>query len=258
LPHISYSELKNWEQCPFKHKLVHIDKIKGFTGNEYTAFGTALHTVCEDLLTEHIGKDVDESELFIVEFRKEIRKLDVELRKEMIINMFEQGKKIAPIAIPHLQEHFGKFEVFATEEKLYEEMEGLGGYLFKGFIDLVIKTEDNKIHIIDYKTCSWGWGKQQRSNKMIAYQLVLYKHFFCKKYNIKPEDVETHFCLLKRTAKTNIVEIFSTTSGPKRTKNAIELLARAVKTIKNKIHIKNRLACTSGFGCEFYRTEHCK
>ena len=37
--HISYSELKMWADCPRKHKLVYIDKLKGFTGNEYTAFG---------------------------------------------------------------------------------------------------------------------------------------------------------------------------------------------------------------------------
>ena len=33
--HISYSELKIWAQCPYKHKLMYIDKIKGFIGNEY-------------------------------------------------------------------------------------------------------------------------------------------------------------------------------------------------------------------------------
>ena len=55
MPHISYSELKNWYHCPlYTHKLVNIDKLKVFEGNEYTAFGTALHSVCEDLLTEEV------------------------------------------------------------------------------------------------------------------------------------------------------------------------------------------------------------
>ena len=43
MTHISYSELKNWDFCPFYHKLVYIDKLKPFRGNEYTAFGTAIH-----------------------------------------------------------------------------------------------------------------------------------------------------------------------------------------------------------------------
>jgi len=255
LPHISYSELKNWCHCPYYHKLVNIDKVKGFEGNEYTAFGTALHSVCENLLNEQI--DANDNDFFIEELRQELKKLDQGLNKELVVSMFNQGKKIVPELLPALREHFGDYEVVETEEKLYEPMGGFDDYLFKGFVDLVLKTKDGKYHIIDWKTCSWGWDAKKRSDKMIAYQLVLYKHYFCKKHNIDPNNAETHFALLKRTAKKDIVEVFSTTSGPKRTQNAIELLERAVTTIKNNIHIKNRLSCTSGYGCEFYKTKHC-
>jgi len=255
LPHISYSELKNWCHCPYYHKLVNIDKIKGFEGNEYTAFGTALHSVCENMLTEQRGS-VGEP-FFIKEFRQELKKLEQGLNKKLVISMFEQGKKIIPELLPALENHFGNYKVIQTEEKLYEPMEELDDYLFKGFVDLVLQTDDGKYHVIDWKTCSWGWNAQKRSDKMIVYQLVLYKYYFCKKHNIDPNNVETHFALLKRTAKNNIVEIFKVTSGPKRTTNALELIQRAVTTIKNKIHIKNRLSCTTGYGCEFYKTQHC-
>jgi hypothetical protein len=42
---ISFSELKNWKECPYRHKLIHIDKLPYFEGNEFTAFGTAIHAV---------------------------------------------------------------------------------------------------------------------------------------------------------------------------------------------------------------------
>ena len=45
--HISYSEIKIWDECAYKHKLMYIDNIKNFHGNEHTAFGTAMHEVCE-------------------------------------------------------------------------------------------------------------------------------------------------------------------------------------------------------------------
>ena len=93
---------------------------------------------------------------------------------------------------------------------------------------------------------------------MLAYQLVLYKYFFAQKYEVDLDDIEVHFCLLKRTAKKNLVELFSTTSGAKRTQNSLELMTRAIKTIKSKVHVKNKLSCTKGYGCEFYKTEHCK
>ena len=51
-PHISFSELKDWVTCPFYHKLVHMVRLKGFLGNEYTAFGTAIHDVCEKTLLQ--------------------------------------------------------------------------------------------------------------------------------------------------------------------------------------------------------------
>ena len=65
MPHISYSELKNWVQCPFYHKLVNIQKIKGFKGNEYTAFGTAIHNVCEKKL---LKEQINDEEFFVSNF----------------------------------------------------------------------------------------------------------------------------------------------------------------------------------------------
>ena len=256
MPHISYSELKNWCHCPYYHKRINIDKIKVFDGNEYTAFGTALHSVCEHLLNDETMPISDGS--FTNMFRDELKKLDEQaLNKQLVVSMVEQGKKIVPELLPALKAYFGKYELVKTEEKLYEPMGNIEDYLFKGYVDLVLKTEDGKYHIIDWKTCSWGWGARKRSDKMIVYQLILYKHYFCKKYDIDPNNVETHFALLKRTAKKDIVELFNVTSGEKRTKNALDLLYKAVKTIKSNIHIKNRLSCTSGYGCELYKTKYC-
>ena len=67
--------------------------------------------------------------------------------------------------------------------------------------------------------------------------------------------IETHFALLKRTAKKDRVEIFRVTSGPRKTQNALKFLEKAIYNIEKKNFIKNRLACRK---CEFYKTEHCK
>jgi len=93
---------------------------------------------------------------------------------------------------------------------------------------------------------------------MITYQLTLYKHFFAIKNNINPEDIETHFGLLKRTAKRNNIEIFKVPTGRKKTENALKLLHKAIYNIVNKKHIKNRLSCTRGYGCEFFNTKYCR
>jgi len=176
--------------------------------------------------------------------------------------MRSSGRTLAPIIIPQLKSYFSEgFEVLSTEEDLMVPIVDftLAKYDFKGFIDLVVKTPDNKIHIIDWKTCSWGWNTRRRSEPMTTYQLTLYKSFYAQKHGIELSDIETHFALLKRTAKTDRVEFFRVTSGSKKTENALNLLNKALVNINNKNHIKNRLACKGDYGmCEFYNTEHCK
>ena len=254
MPHISYSELKDWKFCAFYHKLTRVDKIDGFKGNEYTAFGTAMHSVCEKkLLKEELTED-----FFVKELKKNISELDdVEINKKLVHDMMGQGNKIIPEIQSAIDDYFEEYEVLAVEMPLMEEIEDEKDYKFKGFIDAVIATPDGKVHIFDWKTCSWGWDAKKKGDKMTTYQLTLYKKYFCQKMNIDPKNVETHFALLKRTAKKSRVEFFRVTSGPKKTENALKLLNTALYNIKNQRYIKNRLSCTGGYGCKFYKTEHC-
>jgi len=255
MAHISFSELKDWVHCPFYHKLTRVDKIDGFTGNEYTAFGSALHSVCEKkLLQEEFDEDY-----FVNELKKNISELDEdhEINKKLVLDMVGQGNNIIPEIEDALNNYFDNYEVLAVELPLMEDIDGQDDYKFKGFIDAIVKTDDGKVHIFDWKTCSWGWDAKKRSEPMVTYQLTLYKHYFCQKMDVDPKDVETHFALLKRTASKNRVEFFRVTSGPRKTQNALKLVDKALYNIKNKRYIKNRLSCTGGYGCKFYKTEHC-
>ena len=253
--HISYSELKVWAECPFKHKLMYIDKIKGFIGNEYTAFGGAIHNLCENAIVDKIEPE-DFEQYFQMAFREELKKIEV-TKPALVMEMLEKANKITPEIIPSVDEYFGDYEVLSVEERLFEDIQDFEDekYNFKGFIDLVVKTSDGKYHIIDWKTCSWGWDMERKSDRLTTYQLTLYKKFFCQKHNIDPQLVETHFALLKRTAKKKNVEIFRVTSGPRKTKNASDLLLKALSNINRQIKFKNRMSCDR---CEFRKTEHCK
>jgi hypothetical protein len=255
VPHISYSELKDWKFCSFYHRLTRIDGIDGFKGNAYTAFGTAVHAVCEKKL---LKEDVDE-QYFLDTFSKCISDLpgDVEVDSGLVDQMVGQGKRLIPHIEDALNDYFEEFEVLAVEMPLMEPIEGEEKHQFKGYIDAVVATPDGKVHIFDWKTCSWGWDSRKKSDKMITYQLTLYKHFFSQRMKIDSKDIETHFALLKRTANKNHVEFFRVTSGTKKTENALKLLSTALYNIKNKRYIKNRLSCTSGYGCKFYKTKHC-
>jgi hypothetical protein len=239
------------------------DKIDGFKGNLHTAFGTAMHSVCElGLLDENL----DRGKHFLEEFEKEVaslKKKEVEIQPDLYEQMVGQYEPIVSSFRDELDNYFEDCEVVSTEEKLYEDIEG-HDLKFKGFIDLVIATKDGKIHLIDWKTCSGGWDARKKSDTELAYQLVYYKHFYARKHpEVSVEDVETHFVLFKRTAKAGKkIEFIRVTAGKKRIENALNTLVKALHNIEEKRYTQNRLACTKcpdRFGtCEFYQTEHCK
>ena len=254
---ISFSELKNWKECPHRHKLIYVDKLPHFEGNEYTAFGTAIHSVCEKIIP---SPDSTASEIFEKCFKEELdilKKQGKELNESLVADMNQQAKPICEQVLPAVKNHFGEFEVVSVEEELLEPIKEFNSYgtNFKGFIDMVIKTPDNKYHIIDWKTCSWGWDAAKKTDPMTTYQLTYYKNYFSKKHNIDTKNIETYFILLKRTAKKNNVEVVRVTSGPKKTENSLKLLENAVINIEKGIQIKNRLNCKY---CKFYKTEHCQ
>ena len=253
---ISFSELKTWSECSFKHKLSYIDELKIFNGNLYTAFGTAVHTTAEDLVLSNIT-EASSKEHFIESFKKELDSLGTSLDKKdtkLFESMIEAGQLIVPMILKSLVDKFGNYEVFSSEEMLFESIESKDDYNFKGFIDLVIKTEDGLYHILDWKTCSWGWNAKKRSDPMTTYQIIYYKNFFAEKHNIDKKKIKTYFGLMKRTAKKDNIEIFEITSGPKRISNSLKVLENAITNIERGVSIKNRLSCKY---CEYDNTEHC-
>ena len=257
--HISFSELKIWNECPYKHKLSYIDNVKEFHGNEHTSFGTASHEVCENAALKKIDLTNEAlEECFSNSFLKEIKELkekNVVINKNLIQEMRKQAIELVPYILPALNKMRLNINT-CTEEELYEDVENREKK-YKGFVDLVLKTEDGRYHIIDWKTCSWGWDSRRKTDRMTTYQLAYYKNFFSKKYNIDPDNIDTHFALLKRTAKKNKAEIFQVSCGNKKIENSLKLLDKALYNIENGNFIKNRLSCTSGFGCEFFNTKYC-
>ena len=248
--YISYSRYKMFSECGWRYRLVYKDKIPFYSSNEFTAFGTAIHATCENVLFGN--KQAEPKDYFVEQFtesRKEVEKPNDELAEQML----SQGATILPQVQGAVQNLFGDYEVVTTEEELLEPISD--ELDFKGYIDMVLKTPDGKYHILDWKTCSWGWNAQKKSSKLMTYQLTLYKKYFCQKHNIDPNNVETYFGLLKRTPKKNNVEIFRVTSGNKKTENALKSLNNFVYNVEKGLYFKNRLSCRY---CSFYKTEHCR
>jgi hypothetical protein len=162
-------------------------------------------------------------------------------------------------------------EVVHNEYPLFEDIHREDGLSikFKGFIDLVIKTKakngDTVLYVCDFKTCSWGWDTDTRSDRWKHYQIFLYKYFLCKKFDLDPKYVRTAFVLLKKRPPkgTEPVEFFPVSAGPVSVQRAIDMLNTNLTEMKSRIEtgefVKERSSCQDKYGntCPFYKTDHC-
>ena len=256
--YISFSGIKDWDFCPRYYKLTRIDKVYKFNGNMHTAFGSAVHSALETLVSERNNKDrayaVEVSKnQFLTAFNNDIERLKLDPESKDIKNMYSQADILLGGVLDFMKSRFGNYEVVAIEEELNEgiDSEKYGDIKYKGYIDLVIRTKDGKIHIIDWKTCSWGWPWKKKSDPMTTYQLTYYKNFFAKKYGFDLKKVETCFILLKRTAKKDNIEVVRISSGEKKTENALKLLDTAIYNIDRGNHIKKKTSCHN---CDLWKT----
>lgn len=256
--YLSFSGIKDWDFCPHYYKLTRIDKVYKFNGNMHTAFGSAVHSALETLVSERNNKDREyaieiSKKQFLTAFNNDVERLNLDPESKDIKSMYSQADILLGGVLDFMKNRFGNYEVVAIEEELNEgiDSEKYGDIKYKGYIDLVIRTKDGKIHIIDWKTCSWGWPWKKKSDPMTSYQLTYYKNFFAKKYGFDLKKVETCFILLKRTAKKDNIEVVRISSGEKKTENALKLLDTAIYNIDRGNHIKKKTSCHN---CDLWKT----
>jgi len=268
-PHISFSEVKQWKECPYRHKLVYIDKIDTFEPSPYLHFGTAVHEGCETLLeTRQIDRDK-----IIGVMKEEWKNAGYEnpewyskqpgWYKHEPVDVWETwANNMWNEVLDFLDKELPGWECFEAEEQLYEVIDDIKVPLsFKGFIDGVLKVpkkrgEGHVYWIIDWKTAgAWGWRRDKKQDLGMTAQLILYKHFWAKKHNIDLKDIRCGFVLLKRGGKPGkVCELVTVSVGPKTYAKGVKLMRNMISSVAKGIFLKNRNSCKY---CQFYQTEHC-
>ena len=263
---MSYSEVKTWKECPFRHKLKHIDRVDMDEPSPYLDFGTAVHEGCESFLkTKAIDRETildtmrnawenhgfDDPE-WVKRQPGWYKYYPVEEWCEWALNMWHD--------IPDfLDREFPGWETVSAEEMLYENIEGKP-VKFKGFIDVIIKVPRKngtyKYWILDWKTSkSYGWDSYKRRDFLIHAQVILYKHFWATKNNIPMKDVGCGFILLKRGGKPGkMCDLFTISSGPKTIEKSTKMVRNMVGMVSKGMIIKNRGSCRF---CPYKDTVHC-
>jgi hypothetical protein len=256
-PHVSFSEVKLWKECSFRHSLVHIKKIDLSKPSPVLDFGTAVHASCEKyLLTREMSPQIAFDHMEKA-WKKQEGNLD--FSSESLAKAKVEVAQILSEVPTFLDTEFPNWEVVDAEHQLYEPVEG-HPHAFKGFIDGVIKAKGKRgetiYWILDWKTTVRGWFKEKRSDEMVKAQLALYKNYWCQKNPDVPfKDVRCGFVLLKKTAKPGEhCELFSVSLGDVPIKKSLKVVGNMLTSVKRGIAVKNRDSCTY---CEYKNTEFC-
>tara|TARA_Y100000310_G_scaffold62834_1_gene58117 strand:- start:11985 stop:12806 length:822 start_codon:yes stop_codon:yes gene_type:complete len=264
--HISFSEVKCWSECSWRHKLLHIDKIDVFEPSPFLDFGTTVHEGCENFLktgdvpSERLLENIraawkkngfDDPEWY-EKMPGWYKHAPVEEWCEWATNMWNEVPSF-------LDETFSNWETFEAEEMLYESIENRD-LNFKGYIDAIIKCQDKqgkeKYWILDWKTSgSWGWRRDKKQDILMTAQLILYKHYWSRKHGIPLKDIRCGFILLKRGGKPGkICELVQVSVGPKSLDRANKIVGNMITAVRKGFFLKNRNSCKY---CPFLDTPHC-
>jgi len=272
--HVSYSEVKAWAECPFRHHLMYVEGINTYVDNPYADFGNIIHDAIESRLN---GKDFSLDDINSkLDVRWEEKKYDSpeyikSVRDDRSSNgwkythEFIDDYKASAVNIVNefdnfMNETFPGWQPISAEHQLYEQTKN--GLNFKGFIDCIIAkpkkpgSDQVEYWILDWKTTGkTGWFYKKKKEFLSLAQVALYKHYWSIKFNIPAKDIKVGYVFLKRGAKPGkCIELFNVSSGPKFIDKANKLVERMIKNVKAGTKLKNYNNCKF---CPYKETEHC-
>jgi len=272
-PHVSFSEIRLWKECPYHHRLVYIDKVAKDEPSPYLSYGSALHDGIENFLKtgvmdkqavlEKIKSEWDihgfDSEEWIQAQADHRKSQGWKPKGHDYLGSWLKWADTSLTDLPlFLTEEFGDYEVISAEEQLYEYFPGYDIF-FKGFIDALLKVKirgKEYYYVIDWKTAGdKGWFASKKRDILTWAQIALYKSFWKNKNGKDIKEVKCGFVLLKRGGTPgDSCELVKISVGPKAEENALSILRSMVKTVRRGIYLKNRQSCRF---CEFKNTSHC-
>lgn len=211
--YISYSQYSNYQKCPRSWKLKYIDKIKESVPSIHAIFGTSMHNVIQNWLQVMFMETVKKSEelnfdsMLLQEIKNNYAK-DVEKyqrhfsTKEELTEFYLDGLETLKYLRKKRKVYFDRQhqELIGTEIAILiqPDLSRPNVYL-NGFLDIVFKDKKgSKFYILDLKTSTRGWKDWDKKDQTKTDQLLLYKIYFSRQYNIPIDQIDVQFIILKR------------------------------------------------------------
>jgi len=204
---VSFSQFSWWLKCPHKWYLDYVRGLKQFEDSVNTCFGTAIHetiqTYVKTLYTESVEKadSIELYKLFKETFERELKNTEVKHTDDEYTEFMFDGEDILTefSKTANRIKHFPKEKYECVDVELEVEMPVKNNVNFVAYIDLVLREKKTgDIKIFDFKTSSNGWNDSMKDDYTKTAQLVLYKAFYSKKFNIPLNKIDVEFFILKR------------------------------------------------------------
>ncbi len=270
---ISYSQFSMYLNCPRRWKLDYIDNLRTYDQNTNTIFGTAFHATIQHYLTimyEDSVKAADQIDLeahlkqgIYDEYKKALEKNGSNhfSTPQELSEYYTDGVEILKYIRRHRNLYFPskQHKLLGIEKPLNLPLKG--NVNFVGFIDLVILDErTNRVKIWDIKTSNSGWNKYQKADSTKTAQLILYKEFYAKQFNIDPESIDVEYFIVRRKINEDLdfkpkrVQTFSPASGkPTRNKTG-KLLTEFIEscfTAEGEYNLERNYPALESSGCKY-------
>lgn len=273
--HISYSQLSSFATCEKQWYLTYVKKLAPYQPSIHAVFGTAMHETIQswlEVLYHDKVKSANEMNLDALLYENMIKAYKGQkaqnghehFTNQEEMNMFYlDGKHILNFLKKKRGGYFSTKHTYlaGVETLLYQELRP--GVMFKGLIDLVFYNEYlDEWTIMDIKTSTSGWSKFAKNDDKRKSQILLYKEFFSKQFNIPKNKINVEYFILKRKVPVEAefasmqrrVQEFKPGDGPRKMKQAVNLMenfvSKAVDMDGNYIE-KNYPTNPSNDACRF-------
>jgi len=217
---ISYSQMSMYRKCPHQWATQYKEGNKRYSPSIHLVFGTTMHEAIQHYLDVMYDKSVAEAdridldeyfnEVYIREYKKALKTNNNEhfSSPAEMREFYDDGITILDYFKSKRGAYFSKRKTHLVGCELPILMPPNPAFpntLYMGYLDVVLYNENtDKFTIIDLKTSTRGWKDKDKKDEEKQYQLLLYKEFFSKQYNIPIENIEIEFLILKRKLYENL------------------------------------------------------
>lgn len=244
---VSFSQFSTYSKCPNQWYLQYVKNLAPYRATINTIFGDAMHETLQHYLTvlykESASKadKIDLIEYFNERFRAhyilEYEKSQVHFSNPVeMAEFFDDGVEILNWFKTHRKKYFltKNIKLLGVELPLLVKLKE--SLYLKGYVDIILYDQDEDIvYIYDIKTSGWGWGDKAKKDENKIAQLLIYKEYLTKQFDLNIDKIDVQFFILRRKIYENSqyeiprIQTFKPASGKIKRKKTLQKFEEFIK-----------------------------